>query len=294
MIGRGFKSVGWVAGVGAAALGCYMLSLQVATERADLARVERQIISTKQQIRSLQTELGTRGRLTQLEQWNEDVLALAAPASGQFLQDEFTLARLETRDSTVGDSAQVRMASLETEEGSTATPGPPAKPTPAIVAPGAQAPAARPELVHRASFTPPPSRDASAPIAADRSDRGPASAQNPASAKPAKGKATTPTRSAPAAIADSASARSEAGKPTARADGDRISGGRAGARTVIARADAAPSAPARAATARGTERGSTGRQADSATAARSTVARAASDRPASGRVGTADGNTGKK
>ena len=39
MIGRGFKSVGWVAAVGGAALGCYMLSLQVASERADLARV---------------------------------------------------------------------------------------------------------------------------------------------------------------------------------------------------------------------------------------------------------------
>src|SRR6185503_4593571 len=101
------KSVGWVAGVGAAALGCYMLSLRVATERADLARVERQIIATKQQIRSLQTELGTRGRLTQLEQWNNDVLALAAPASGQFLQDEFTLARLETHEATVADNAPV-------------------------------------------------------------------------------------------------------------------------------------------------------------------------------------------
>ena len=67
---RGFRSVGWVAAVGGAALSCYILSLQVATERSDLAKVEAKIISTKQQIRSLQTELGTRGRLTQLEQWN--------------------------------------------------------------------------------------------------------------------------------------------------------------------------------------------------------------------------------
>ena len=64
MIARGFKPVVWVAAVGTAALGCYMLSLQVAAERAELARLERQIISTQQQIRSLQTELGTRGRVT--------------------------------------------------------------------------------------------------------------------------------------------------------------------------------------------------------------------------------------
>ena len=88
MIARGFKSVVWVAAVGGAALGCYMLSLQVATERADLAKVEARIIATKQQIRSLQTELGTRGRLSQLEQWNADVLALSAPATGQYLKED--------------------------------------------------------------------------------------------------------------------------------------------------------------------------------------------------------------
>src|SRR5688500_7499671 len=114
MIARGFRSVVWVAAVGGAALGCYMLSLQVATERADLARVEARIIATKQQIRSLQTELGTRGRLSQLEQWNADVLALAAPASGQYLEDEFTLARLDLRDPSVEERAPVRMASMDT------------------------------------------------------------------------------------------------------------------------------------------------------------------------------------
>ncbi|MDB5691980.1 MAG: hypothetical protein JWO81_1043, partial [Alphaproteobacteria bacterium] len=33
MIARGFKSVLWVGAVGSAALGCYMVSLRVATER---------------------------------------------------------------------------------------------------------------------------------------------------------------------------------------------------------------------------------------------------------------------
>ena len=115
MIARGFKSVIWVATVGGAALSCYMVSLRVATERNELAKVERQIIAAKRDIRSLQTELGTRGRMTQLEQWNAEVLALAAPSSAQFLKDEFTLARLYRNDPTVADrSAEVRLASADT------------------------------------------------------------------------------------------------------------------------------------------------------------------------------------
>jgi hypothetical protein len=114
MMARDFKSVGWVAAVGAAALGCYMLSLQVASERAELASMERRIIAAKQDIRSLQTELGTRGRLSQLEQWNAEVLALSAPATSQFLADEVMLARFETHERTVEDRVPVRMASHET------------------------------------------------------------------------------------------------------------------------------------------------------------------------------------
>ena len=83
MMARGFKPVGWVAGVAAAALGCYMLSLNVASERAELAKLERSIIAAKRDIRTLQTELGTRGRLQQLESWNANVLALSAPTSAQ-------------------------------------------------------------------------------------------------------------------------------------------------------------------------------------------------------------------
>ena len=81
MIARGFKPVAWVAAVALPALGCYMLSLKVAAERAELANVETRILAARQDIRTLQTELGTRGRLQQLEQWNADVLALAAPVA---------------------------------------------------------------------------------------------------------------------------------------------------------------------------------------------------------------------
>ncbi|MDB5697707.1 MAG: hypothetical protein JWN69_511 [Alphaproteobacteria bacterium] len=113
MMAPGFKPVGWVAAVGGAALGCYMLSLNVASERAELARVERQIIATKSDIRSLQTELGTRGRMAQLEQWNAEVLALSAPASGQFLDNEMKLARFDQRGPTLEERATVRMAAVE-------------------------------------------------------------------------------------------------------------------------------------------------------------------------------------
>lgn len=112
MIARGFRPVAWVGAIGAAALSCYMLSLQVASERAELAGLERQIVTTQQDIRALQTELGTRGRLQQLEQWNADVLALSAPVSGQFLPANVSLARFDRREPAI-DQAPVRLASAE-------------------------------------------------------------------------------------------------------------------------------------------------------------------------------------
>ncbi|MFL6856587.1 MAG: hypothetical protein ACJ8EB_01620, partial [Allosphingosinicella sp.] len=136
MIARGFKSVIWVAAVGGAALGCYMVSLRVATERAELAKVEKQIYFARRDIRSLETELGTRGRMTQLEAWNSDVLALSAPTSAQFVKDRATLARFEQRQPTIAEeAAQVRMAAAET--GAAAAPAPreaAAKPAPSVVA----------------------------------------------------------------------------------------------------------------------------------------------------------------
>jgi hypothetical protein len=148
MIARGFKPVGWVAAVAASALACYMLSLNVAAERADLASVDRQIIAAKQDIRALQTELGTRGRLTQLEHWNADVLALSAPASKQFLQNEFRLASFtEPQQSLDERAARVRMASADP-----VAPQPAAKP--AIVTSFASDSASQPakRLVRQASL----------------------------------------------------------------------------------------------------------------------------------------------
>src|SRR3546814_9341175 len=88
MIARGFKPVGWVAAVATAALGCYMLSLNVADECAELAGIERRIIVAKQDIRTLHTELGKRGRMAPLELLNTEVRSMCAPDSAHFLQTD--------------------------------------------------------------------------------------------------------------------------------------------------------------------------------------------------------------
>ncbi len=91
---RSFHSVFMATAVAGAALGCYLVSLRVASERAALEAVESHIVRTQADIRLLQTEIGTRGRLAQLERWNVRVLSLSAPSADQILGDKFQLARL--------------------------------------------------------------------------------------------------------------------------------------------------------------------------------------------------------
>jgi hypothetical protein len=160
MMPRGFKPVGWVAAVGGAALSCYMLSLNVAAERAEVAKLERQILMAKQDIRTLQTELGTRGRLQQLEHWNAEVLALSAPTSAQFLDDAVTLARFEQREKSLDEKAKVQMASVSTmPQQATQQPAPQVKAdrklAPVDYAAAAARAAAQPQpMLRQASFDP--------------------------------------------------------------------------------------------------------------------------------------------
>lgn len=91
---RSFHSVFMASAVAGAALGCYLVSLRVASERAALEEVETEIVLAQRDIRLLQTEIGTRGRLAQLERWNVRVLSLSAPTADQILGDKFQLARL--------------------------------------------------------------------------------------------------------------------------------------------------------------------------------------------------------
>lgn len=94
MIAQRFRALGWVAGIASAATGLYLISLQVAAERAKLEDVDRRIASAQRDMRSLQTELGTRANMRQLQRWNDDVLSLAAPRAAQYLTSESQLAAL--------------------------------------------------------------------------------------------------------------------------------------------------------------------------------------------------------
>ena len=102
MIAQRFRPVGWVIGIAAAACILYMISLQVATQRGRLEEIDRKIAMTKRDIRQLQTELGTRASLRQLERWNSNVLSLSAPKANQYLRDEEALATLDR--SGIGDT----------------------------------------------------------------------------------------------------------------------------------------------------------------------------------------------
>ncbi len=98
MSAHGFKSVFMVGGIAAAALGCYLVSLRVASERAALETVENKIVLAQRDIRLLSTEIGTRGRLAQLERWNVKVIRLSAPSADQFVESSFQLATLARPD----------------------------------------------------------------------------------------------------------------------------------------------------------------------------------------------------
>jgi hypothetical protein len=111
MSGRSFHSLFMVASCAGAALGCYLVSLRVASERAALEGVETNIVLAQRDLRVLQTEIGTRGRLAQLERWNVKVLALSAPSADQFLSGSFELAKLAQPEHKVQFEAPVVLAS---------------------------------------------------------------------------------------------------------------------------------------------------------------------------------------
>jgi hypothetical protein len=111
MSARSFGSLFMVATCAGAALSCYLVSLRVASERAALENAETKIVLAQRDIRLLQTEIGTRGRLAQLERWNVKVLALSAPSADQFLSGSFELAKLTQPEHKVDFQAPVVLAS---------------------------------------------------------------------------------------------------------------------------------------------------------------------------------------
>ena len=152
MSGRSFKSVFMVASCAGAALGCYMISLRVASERAKLESVETQIVMAQRDIRLLQTEIGTRGRLSQLERWNAGAFALSAPNANQFLGGSFELAKLVAPTHEVDFQAPVVMASAPAPEPKAAPIGEPDTDEAGVTANVATVASAKTELLHQASL----------------------------------------------------------------------------------------------------------------------------------------------
>ena len=114
MSAHGFKSVFMVGAIASAALGCYLVSLRVASERAALESVENRIVLAQRDIRLLNTEIGTRGRLAQLERWNVKVIRLSAPSADQFVESSFQLATLVKPDARPAIEAPVVYAAAPT------------------------------------------------------------------------------------------------------------------------------------------------------------------------------------
>lgn len=198
MIAHRFRPVVWVVGCAFAATALYTVSLSVAAERARLEKVDQQIADTQSDIRQLQTEMGTRASLRQLERWNSEVLALGAPKAGQFRATETALQTLDggTLPAGAGAPAPVMMAAATpvavpapvaaaqpvSAPVQTAQATPAAKPVaPAVKAAAAPKAVVSPKAVALASAEPRPARPA-------------AVAKTPAKPVSAKSDATKPQR----------------------------------------------------------------------------------------------------
>ncbi|HWW64401.1 MAG TPA: hypothetical protein VNZ43_06550 [Sphingomonadaceae bacterium] len=154
MMAARFRSVFWVAIASIAGLCCYMITQYVAGERLALAHLERQVMRSRVAVRDLQTELGTRGSMAQLERWNEQALALAAPRADQFVKSEAQLAMLgrppvaaQPHAATPGGGAPAELAQVSYRH--VATPAPqPAEPAPVATPTFRQATYVRPAHDH--------------------------------------------------------------------------------------------------------------------------------------------------
>lgn len=91
---QGFKGLGWFLCGVVVAPACYLVNSHGAAEQAKLEATRLAIVQAQRDIRGLETEFNTRANLAQLERWNGEVLALAAPVAQQYLASETALASL--------------------------------------------------------------------------------------------------------------------------------------------------------------------------------------------------------
>ena len=213
MSARGFGSVLWAGAVAGAALGFYLVSLRVASERSALEDVETEIAMAQRDIRLLQTEIGTRGRLAQLERWNVRFIRLSAPSADQFVDGGFQLATLVKPVPKPAIEAPVILASAPVEQ---AVPQP--KLTGDADETGPAMRASRPvsEMVHVASYTVPEKSAMTIPAVAKPVTKPAATNAKPPRTQPA----TKPVKTA---TADPLSPLSSA-KPKAKGSASASSG----------------------------------------------------------------------
>jgi hypothetical protein len=193
--------------VAGAALGFYLVSLNVASERAELEEVETQIALAQRDIRLLQTEIGTRGRLAQLERWNVKFIRLSAPTADQFVEGGYHLATLVTPRKKPAIEAPVVLAAAPVEQAI------PQRPNSSGDAPDAE-PIALPasEMMHIAGYSVPQKPTAVKPA--------------PVRLVPAKPKQAAATKPVKAAMADplaplpSSKPKAKGSAPAAPAGGD--------------------------------------------------------------------------
>ncbi|AMK18799.1 MULTISPECIES: hypothetical protein [Sphingobium] len=89
------QSLIWILLVALGALGAYLVSLKVATERNELMKVQAQIARARGDIRYLETEFSARASMRQLERWNQHDFMYATPTTQQYLGGERALANLD-------------------------------------------------------------------------------------------------------------------------------------------------------------------------------------------------------
>jgi hypothetical protein len=111
---KALNGFGWFLTGVIVAPGCYLVSSQVASERARVEALERAIAKAHKDIRGLETEFDTRANLAQLERWNGEVMRYTAPTPAQFLPGDAALAQLRALE---GDGLAERYAAMVVPEG---------------------------------------------------------------------------------------------------------------------------------------------------------------------------------
>ena len=111
---KALNGFGWFLTGVIVAPGCYLVSSQVASERARVEGLERAIVKARKDIRGLETEFDTRANLAQLERWNGEGMRYTAPTPAQFLPGDTALAQIRPLE---GDGLAERYAAMVVPEG---------------------------------------------------------------------------------------------------------------------------------------------------------------------------------